>query len=458
MTSIAPYVRRLKSRLAIALPSVELVKPGLVEDVCRSMGYRWRERFWTPVVTILTFLRQVLHANCSCREAVALTLALAGSDCPDVAGDPSAYSQSRQKLPLDVLRMLNRRMVSAVRREAGGSRPWCGRDVVVVDGSCASMPDTPSAQKAWPQPCGQKPGCGFPVIRMAAMFCHASGCLLEWAAGSLRVSELTLMRGLYEKLKADTVVLGDTFFSSYYDLVLLRQRRLDGVFRLHQRRPTHPPDAVRLGHRDWRVEWTKPLISPRNVSQRDWARIPETLVVRQIRVDVQIEGCRTRKLYLVTTLLDPVAYPADKLAQLYRDRWLVELNIRSLKTTLRMEVLKGQSQDMVLKELQVYQLAYNLIRMLMWQSARACNVDPRRLSFAGTQQRINAFMPRLALCQTLDEYQDITTLLIKQIAGDILPRRPNRIEPRAVKRRPKNYRRLTRPRAEARLLTYFIDG
>jgi len=458
MTSIAPYARRLKSRLAVSISGVDLIDARAVEAICLSVGHRWRERFWTPTVTILTFLRQVLHGNCSCREAVAHTLALCSVEDGDIAGDPSAYSQSRQNLPRRVLEMLNRRLVGAIQRSAGGSRPWCGRDVVIVDGTSASMPDSPPSQKAWPQPSGQKPGCGFPVLRMAAIFCYASGCLLAWAADSLHVSELTLMRRLYDALKAGTVVLGDTFFGSYYDLALLRRKGLDGVFHLHQRRPTGRGVGTRLGDRDQRVTWSKPLLKPRTVSNKVWAKVPETLTVRQVQVEIDIAGFRTKRLHLVTTLMDPVAYPAEKLAELYRDRWMVELNIRSLKTTLGMEVLKGQSPDMVLKEMLVYQLAYNLIRMLMWKTARACGVDPRRLSFAGTQQRINAFLPRLAACGSAEEYERVTMMLIEQIAGNILPDRPNRIEPRAVKRRPKNYRRLTKPRDEARQMTYFVNG
>jgi len=458
MTSIVPYARQFKRRLHSSFSAVELFDAPVIDDVCRSVGHRERARFWTPTVTILTFLRQILDGNCSCRAAVAQTLALSDAEGMDVAGDPSAYSQARQKLPQLALEALNQRMVDEVQRETSGSRLWCGRAVAVVDGSSASMPDTADLQKVWPQPCGQKPGCGFPVLRMVAVFCWASGCLLQWAVGALLVSELTLVRRLYTTLKAGTVVLGDTFFGSYFDLALLGQHRLDGVFRLHQRRPTHKGVGTRLGHNDLRVTWTKPLIKPRNVSDADWARVPETLTVRQVRVDVQVPGFRTERFHLVTTLTDPVAYPPAKLAELYRSRWMVELNLRSLKTTLKMEVLKGQSKEMVLKELQIYQLAYNLIRMLMWRAATACGIDPRRLSFAGTQQRISAYLPRLAACTTATEYAHVTILLLEHIAADVLPDRPNRIEPRAVKRRPKNHRRLTVPRAEARRMAYFVNG
>jgi len=457
MTSIVPYARRLKGEIQTSLAAAELVDVGVVNEICASVGHRERSRFWSPTVTILTFLRQVLHSNCSCREAVANTLALS-AESGSMQGDPSAYSQARQKLPRAVFEELNRHTVETVRRVAAQGRHWCNRTVVVVDGLSASMPDQPDLQRAWPQPCGQKPGCGFPVMRLVAIFCWASGCLLEWAAGSLHVSEITLVRRLYEKLKAGTVVLGDRHFGNYYDLALLLRLGLDGVFRLHQRRPTDLRSGVRLGPRDHYITWTKPKIQPRNVSEQEWTLVPESLTIRHVQVAIEIAGFRSRTLDLVTTLMDPVAYSAEKLAELYRDRWMVELNIRTLKTTMKMEVLKGQSRDMVLKELQVYQLAYNLIRLLMWRAAEACGADPRRLSFAGTQQRINAFLPRLAACRTLAEYRGVTIALLEQIAADVLPHRPNRIEPRAVKRRPKNYRRLTKPRAESRRMKYFING
>jgi len=461
MTSILPYARQLKSQLQSSFAAVEFLSADRVEDVCRSVGHYFRHCFWTPNITILTFLRQVFDGNSSCRKAVAMTLAPAAV-CDDgyeaMSGDPSAYSQARQRLPRAVLEMLNRKTVDEVQMKASASRLWCGRRVVIVDGSSASMPDAKELQKAYPQPVGQKPGCGFPVMRILAIFCWASGCLLEWAADSFAVSELALLRKLLDRLRAGTVVLADTFYSSYYDLALLRQRGLEGVFRLHQRRPIDFRSGQRLGENDQRVTWTKPRIMPRNISAQDWAHIPETLTVRHVRAHVDIPGFRSRKLELVTTLLDPVAYPAEKLAELYRDRWLAELNLRSLKTTLHMEVLKGQSKEMVLKELCVYQLAYNLIRLLMWRAAQSCGMDARRLSFAGTQQRILAFLPYLAASRTVAEYQRLAVRLLEHIVGDELPDRPNRIEPRAVKRRPKNHRRLTVPRHVAKTMDYFING
>jgi hypothetical protein len=319
MTSIAPFARRLKSELQTSGAAIELVDPVDVEAACVLAGHRWRRCFWTPPVTLLTFLRQVLHGNCSCRQAVALTLtALSGTASADpedeMSGEPSAYSQARQKLPGSVLETVNRRLVGRIRRQASAARRWCGREVVIVDGSSVSAPDTPELQKAFPQPSGQKFGCGFPVLRLLAIFCWASGSLLEWAADSLHVGELALLRRLLDRLAPGTVVLGDTYYGSYYDLVLLRQHGLDGVYRLHQRRPTDLRRGRRLGRGDHWITWAKPRIWPRGISAEEWGRVPEILTVRHVQVAIDIAGFRSRSLDLVTTLMDPQAFAAAELA------------------------------------------------------------------------------------------------------------------------------------------------
>lgn len=448
MTSITPFTRKLKDELQQFDPSVELVPTAAVEGACAAAGHRWRHCFWTPTVTILTFLRQILHANCSCRQAVALTLAASANRAEDqsVAGDPSAYSQARQKLPVAVLGALNVRFDHEVQAHVSSSTLWCGRPVRVVDGSSASMPDTPELQRAFPQPSAQRPGCGFPVARLLAIFCWASGSLLHLVAESLHVSELAMLRRLLDRLEPGTVVLGDVYFSSYYDLALLRQHGLDGVYRMHARRPTDLRQGTRLGPGDRRLTWSKPRIPPRRVSADEWATIPESLTVRHVQVRLAERGFRGRTLNLVTTLLDPQAFPAAELANLYRDRWMAELNLRSLKTTLGMEVLRCQSPEMVRKELAVYQLAYNLIRLLMWRAAQGHGVDPRRLSFAGTQQRIIAILPFLEMSRSRAAHAIVAERLLAAIAADRVPDRPDRFEPRCVKRRPKQYTFLTQPR------------
>lgn len=462
MASITPYVGKLKKQLQTREGGDSPWSTALIEEACGRTGHRWRACFWTPAVTVLTFLRQVLHGNCSCRQAVAMTLAQAvgqelgqgGDESDSMSGEPGAYSQARHHLPRRMLEEVNESVTAKLRQEVGPERLWCGRRVAVVDGSSVSTPDTSELQKAFPQPKGQRKECGFPVIRLVALFCWSSGALWKLLADSLHVSELAMFRRLYDGLERGTVVLGDRYFGSYYDLILLTQRGLDGVFRMHQRRPTDLRRGQRLGPQDHLVTWTKPKPPPRGVTSKQWSSVPETLTVRHVRVVVDIAGFRSRCIDLVTTLLDPQTYPAAKLAELYRDRWMVELNLRSLKTTLKMETLRCKSVEMVRKELLMYQLAYNLVRWLMWQAARTHGCDPRRLSFAGTQQRILAVWPYWNRCHTVSQRKHLAAWLVEQIAADALPDRPNRIEPRCVKRRPKNYRRLTCSRAEARRRAY----
>jgi hypothetical protein len=474
MTSITPFSRQLKSELLSSAAAAALLREEDVAAACRAGHHRGRSCFWRPAVTILTFLRQVLNGNCSCRQAVQLTIAASAagdvgvgpeSDVgvgpvgdagvgPEgdgrVSGDPSAYGQSRQTLPRATYDDLARRTSESVKRAVGHTRLWCGRLVRLVDGSSVSMPDTGELQHAFPQPSGQKRGCGFPVARLVGLFCWSSGALLELVEASLRVGELTLFRRLMDRIESGAVVVGDRLFGSYYDLHLLMKRGLDGVFRLHQRRSADLRRGTHLGPCDHLITWTKSKKPPLGVSAATWADVPETLTVRHVRVIVETPGFRSRRIELITTLLDPEPYPAEELARLYRDRWAVELNLRHMKTTLKMEVLKCQSVEMVRKELRMYQIAYNLIRLLMWQAAEKHGRDPHRLSFAGTQQRINAMLPFRDLCRTAAQRAAWAEQLLEWIAADVLPDRPNRVEPRCVKRRPKNYRRLTRPRHEAR--------
>jgi hypothetical protein len=455
MASIAHYRGALKGQL---LQSDRILSDGWSRDqvaaACRASGHRWRERFWTPMQTLWTFLLQVLHTGSSCREAVALALsqrAAAQAALPESA-DPSAYCQARQRLPLAVLRQGVKTVGQRLQQQIGARYPWCGRRVWLVDGSSCSMPDTPSLQAAFGQPAGQAPGCGFPVAKIVALFCWATGAVLDVAVGPWRVSELRLWRRLWHLFSPGDVVLGDRFYCSYAELASLRQRGVDGVFRLHQRRPTDFRYGRRLGKNDRLVTWRRPVDSqrPRAMTLPEWHALPEELTVRLIRVSVAVAGFRSRSIIVATTLLDPVAYPATQIAALYRDRWLVELRLRDLKITLGMDVLRGQCPDIVRKEIYMHLLAYNLIRTLMGQAATAHGRDLHRLSFAGTVDRLQALLPYLWLFQGTSQSSRLYQLLLHWIAHDPLPYRPDRIEPRAVKRRPKEYALLNRPRAEMR--------
>jgi hypothetical protein len=425
------------------------------EDLAKAAvaeSYQWRDRIWTPAQTVWTFLLQVLHPGWACRAAVAEVLgqhAAAGTPL-EASPDPTAYCQGRQRLPLSLFRHALQRVGGTLHRKVGDGYRWCGRRVWIVDGSSGSMPDTPELQEAFGQPDGQKQGCGFPVAKIVAMFCWASGAVLDVAIGAYRSNELSLWRQLWGQLKAGDVVLGDRFYGAYADLAQLVARGCDGVFRLRgaRARTVDFRQGKRLGKNDRLFVWSRSKQRPRTLSAEEFALLPASLAVRVLRFDTRVKGFRSRTILVVTTLLDPKQYPLEQIAALYRDRWTAELRIREVKTTLQMEILHGKSEDVIRKEIYMHFLAYNLIRAVMWQAAQEHGRPLHRLSFAGTVQRLHAITPYLWLFAGTPKAVLLYKLLLSWITRDILVERPHRVEPRALKRRLKPYKLLTQPRNE----------
>jgi len=453
MASIARCRAALKSE---PLDQSEFVRGYLSKDdltkAAAAVKYRWRERVWTPAQTFWTFLLQVLHPGWVCRKAVAhvLTQHEAAGTPLNASADPSAYTQGRKRLPLSLFRLGLRKVGETLERKVGEDSRWCGRRVWVVDGASCSMADTPELQESFGQPPGQKQGCGFPVAKLVAMFCWASGAVLDVAVGPYRSNELALWRQLWDQLQAGDVVLGDRFYGAYADLAQLQARACDAVFRLRgaRARTIDFRRGQRLGKNDRLFTWTRAPSCPRTLTAEEFAQLPPTLTVRILRFDTRRKGFRSRRILVVTTLLDAKDFPWEKIAALYRDRWTVELRLRDVKTTLQMEILRGQSEDIVRKEIYLHFLAYNLIRALMWQAAHEHGQPLHRLSFAGTLQHFQAVAPHLCLCVGTPEAARLYRLLLSWIARDRVPERPDRVEPRALKRRPKPYDLLTRPRKE----------
>jgi len=426
----------------------------LIAAACAAAGHRWRRCFWTPPRTLWTFLMQVLHPDCSCRAAVAMALAdqAATGDLPTVSADPSAYSQSRQRLPSEVLRRCLHATAQTVRDAVGERYLWFGRRVWLVDGTSCSMPDTPSLQRAFGQPSGQQPGCGFPVAKLTALFCWASGAVLDVAIGPYRDSELRLWRRLWNWLRPGDIIVGDRFYCTYADFGGLVRRGCDAVCRLHQRRKVDWRTGGKLGPNDRLVTWERPAkhARGRNVSPRQWRQLPTTLAVRVIRGSVGCPGFRTRHIIVATTLLDPAAYPREAILALYGDRWTVELRLRDIKITLGMDILRGKSPSMVRKEIYMHLLVYNLIRQLMVCAAAEHGRDLHRLSFAAAMQHVEASLPYLRLYAGTARARPLVALLLRWIAHATVPDRPGRVEPRVVKRRPKQYGWLNKPREQMR--------
>jgi hypothetical protein len=336
-------------------------------------------------------------------------------------------------------------------RHAAAAWRWQGRQVKVADGTTVSMPDTPANQRAYPQPDAQKPGLGFPIARAVVVFCLATGAALDAALGRYRgkrTGEAALLRQLAEAFEPGDVVLADRSFGSFYELALWRVRGVDAVVRLHQARRPDFRTGRRLGPRDHVVAWDR-TDRPEWVDEATLASLPRTLMVREVEVRVARPGFRTRRLVVVTTLLDADAYPAAALAALYRARWHAELDLRSLKGTLGLDVLRCQGPDMVRKEFWMHLLAYNLIRAVMARTAADLGCPPRELSFAGALQAVGAFGERLleaGAAQAKELHEWLLIVVGCHQVGD----RPDRVEPRARKRRPKHGAYLTKPREQAR--------
>jgi len=452
MAKIAEYRERLKRNWSGHL--AQLTDYLSAQDIlAAAQGYRWRDRIWNPVWTFWTFLVQVLHAGSSCREAVALVLAEQASQFPrEISPDASAYCQARQRIPSSIFVTALQKVGRSLHDRARAELLWQGRRIYLVDGSSCSMPDTPSLQEAFGQPDGQKDGCGFPVARLVALFCWATGAVLDVAIGAYRRSELTLVPALWEHLGRGEIVLADRFYCTYVVLADLLARGCDGVFRLHggRSRTLDFRRGRRLGPDDRRMTWERPTICPRGLSREQWMSLPEHLTIRVLRFATATPGFRSQTIVVATTLLDPLTYPRLEIAALYGDRWTVELRLRDIKTTLQMEVLRSKSPDVVGKEILMHLLAYNLIRALMWQAADQHGRPLHRLSFAGTLAHLNALMPYLWLQAGTRRFAPLHALLLEWIARDTLALRPGRIEPRAVKRRPKQYDLLNKPRQQLR--------
>jgi len=456
--STAPRLRgqilRLRRRAA-AQPELgldTLLPEAEVRQVLKEEGATWKIIFYTPWLSFWAFFWQVLSPDRSCRAAVkriAAWMARRGETIDDE--DTSPYCKARARLPEAVpfrlMRSLGRKLHEAVPAEW----LWCGRRVKVVDGTTVSMPDTAANQAEYPQSRAQKPGLGFPLARVVVVFCLATGVVLEAAIGKYQgkqTGENALFRRLWDEYQPGDVSLGDRGFSSYFDIALLKRRGVDSVCRLHQARISDYRVGRRLGKEDHIVTWAKPA-RPEWMDEATYQSISGTMDVRIVRIRVEIPGFRTRVLDVVTTLLDADLYTKKDLADLYRRRWEAELHLRSIKVVLGLDVLRCKTPALVRKEIWMGLLGYNVIRGAMAEAAKAHGTVPQRVSFKGALQTLQA--NETALREGTPAVRAwLWDILLESIARDEVGHRPNRVEPRARKRRPKPYPLLMVPRAEAK--------
>ena len=440
MASIAASIARIKQDVLGALDR------EAVEAVCAEVGHGWRDRELDPATTVALFVQQVLHGNVACSEV--RHLAAAGK-----AFTPSAYCQARARLPLAVVQnLLTRVCEAALPATRHADRLWLGRHRVFhVDGSTFSMPDTPELRRAFGLPSGPEPGCGFPTAHLLVLFHAQSGLLLDAWASPLRTGDLAQVPEAHMHLDAGDVLIGDESFSSYAHLAMLMRLGLHGLFPLHRRRVADFTEGrphstagggrdrvagaarsrwVRsLGEQDQLVEYFKPRDLPAWMSRQEYDALPASIVVRELRRTVRRPGLGSVTLKMVTTLLDPAGYSAAELLELRLRRWDVETNLRHLKITMNMDVLRCKSEAGVRKELAVFCLVHNLVRVVMLEAATRQQVPVARVSFADALKWARHARPGEALRPLL-----------------VNPRRPDRPEPRCKKRRPKQYDLMNKPR------------
>lgn len=433
MATIARALDRVKHELGRYVPSPMII------GACIDAGHNWRKRKFDPVTTIQLFVLQILCFN----TAITHLRHLAG-----IPINAAAYCKARMRLPLAVLqRLLEHSAATMARPAAGHPRPgwWCGLRVYLVDGSSSIAPDTPDVREKFHQPKGQKQGCGLPVPKLLGLFDAYAGLIVRVLFFALYTHDLRGAIQLHPLLGEGDLLVGDRAFCSYAHLALLWTRQARGLFRMHQRRKVDFRRSrakntsvlawrriKRLGPCDQLVQWSKPAdhLRPAWMSPRDYAALLPTLVVRELRYTIRGKGQRTRQVTIATTLLEARRYPREKIAQLYGLRWTVETHFAELKTTLKMRRIKCQTAAGVQKEMAVYCLVYNLVRMIMLEAARRQQVTPDRISFLDAV--------RWLLWSTPGE--DLPKLIVN-------PRREGRHEPRVIKDLQDTYSKMNVPRA-----------
>lgn len=458
-----PPVSRLKKALA------ELPKTNSLPELRQLLGSYFpsallgrspsgensRNRIFSLETIFWAFTDQALTPGGSCREAVRKIMAWRRFENPrdpvgDMSPDTSAYCTARSRLPLKTIKAVNAHLIQRLQINTPADALWRGRRIKLVDGTGVSMPDTAENQAVYPQHSGQKPGCGFPSMNLAGIFCLSTGALLEVASGDYHAHETKLFKKLWNTLEKGDVLMGDRGFCSYDTFASLLGRGADVLMRLPEIRfrraiGSKLPNSESF---DVVISWEKPDKRPSWMSLEEFQSLPASLSVRVIRYNFSRKGFRSQNATIITTLTDP-SITAEELAGLYFRRWEIELHFREIKTILNMDILRCKTPEMIERELHIHIVAYNLIRSLMQSSAGSCGADISRLSFKGCLDTVRHFATAIHAAEGKPRtIKALTDEMLQAVAKDPNPHRPNRNEPRAVKRRPKNHQLLTKPRHE----------
>ena len=438
------------------LPFNSVLSEEIVAQAMTAADGVWKDRIYTPLVTLWLFLGQVLSADHSCRAAVARLIAYRLSQGQSTcSAETSAYCQARKRLPEKFYSDIARQTGQTLEANVNSDWLWKGRRVYMFDGSTVTMPDTPENQSAYPQIPNQRPGLGFPIARVAAIFSLSCGAMIDLAicryAGKGQ-SELGMLRTLWNYFRSGDILLTDRLMCTWPEIMQMKQRGVEYVTRLNNaNRSADFRRGKRLGKGDHIVKWPRPVAS-RSLDCQTLKTLPEFLTVRECRIRVEQPGFRSNSIIVVTTLLDADRFTKEDLARLYRARWNTELDFRSLKQTLPMDILRCKTPELIRKEIWTHVLAYNLIRTIMAQTATVYDIEPRTISFKGALQTLKAFQPVVALRGQRDPTlrTQLYQQLIQCIATHRVADRPDRFEPRKRKRRYKWYEFLNKPRHEAK--------
>jgi hypothetical protein len=419
---------------------VEILQKALSYEKVRAVlkGSGKRKRLYDPVTTWAIWLGQTLSPDHSCRNALAGARS-AGLLAKDASVHTGGYCQARDRLSENALHRLGRELGRDLMKAEGAEHRWHGRRVIIPDGSSVALPDTAANQSVYPQPNTQLTGCGFPVMYLATLISLSSGALLDFKTGTGNGNELSLWRRLRHFLQVGDVVLGDSKYAAYADVALFAERGIDTVARIGKRKTDFSKGKI-IALDDHIVEWSRPKHLPGWLKGKS---LPEKLPVRELCFRVEVPGFRPETVTLMTTLLDPEVYPKEEIAGLFFGRWQIELRLRDIKTSLGMDLLRTKTPDRVRKELWMYLSGYNLLRSLMWNATSKGEKAIARVSFQGCRQRFLAATARNCPARMFHYFY---RQLLSDIAHDLNPFRPWRIEPRAIKRRKKQYDLLNKPR------------
>jgi hypothetical protein len=432
------------------LPFADSLSRASILAALDEHGVRFRDRLFNPITTIWGFLSQALSDDHSCRDAVSRILAhRAASGLAPCSPNTASYCDARSRLPTAVLRTLAKDTAQQLQETLPKAWKWNGRDVFIADGSHVSMPDTPANQAGYPQPVVQQDGIGFPLARVAVLLSLASGACHDLAIAPYAgkgTGETTLLRQMYDALSPGDVVVADALFDNYFLACELRQRGIELVARVQ---------AERVGSRTVQsrpdgdvIVWQRPN-KPHGMKGEQYRTYPESLTMRQVSVDARGKDNRAEQFKVVTTILDP-SIDGGQIGDLYERRWEGEVDIRSIKSTMKMDILRCKTPEMVRKEIWVHLLAYNLLRTVMAVAANENDVEPRKISFKGAKQALTAFAPKLEAARP-EERASLVDAMLVAVGCHRVGNRPGRWEPRARKRRPKPSKRLNQPRHVAKL-------